>query len=332
MPCSTRWRAFADAVRSGKAAGATGKTITDIVNIGIGGSDLGPAMATLALAPYARRPARALRLQRRRRRTSHDTLKGLDRRDDAVHHRLEDLHHRRDDDQRRDGAQMGAEGAGRGRRRHHFAAVSTALDKVAAFGIAPDRVFGFWDWVGGRYSLWSAIGLPIMIAVGPRNFRAVPRRRACDGRAFPHRAAARRTCRSLLGLVGYWHRVVCGYPARAVIPYDQRLSRLAGLSAAARHGIERQARHARRQRRSTTPTGPLVWGEPGTNGQHAFFQLLHQGTDVIPVEFIAAADRPRAGPASITMTAARQLPGAVGGADEGPHAGRGARRRCWPRA
>ena len=280
--------AFADAVRSGKARGATGKKITDIVNIGIGGSDLGPAMATLALAPYHDGP-RTHFVSNVDGAHIADTLKDLDAATTLVHHRLEDLHHRRDDDQRRDRAQMG-----RPRRwartpsRHHFAAVSTALDKVAAFGIAPDRVFGFWDWVGGRYSLWSAIGLPIMIAVGPANFRAFLAGAHEMDRHFAD-AEPLANLPFMLGLVGFWHRVVCGYPARAVIPYDQRLSRLPaylqqldmesnGKSVTIDGGVP------------ATPTGPLVWGEPGTNGQHAFFQLLHQGTDVIPVEFIAAAN------------------------------------------
>ena len=170
--------AFSDAVRSGEAPGATGKKITDIVNIGIGGSDLGPAMATLALAPWHDGP-RAHYVSNIDGAHMHDTLKGLSTRDDAVHHRLEDLHHGRDDDQRRDGAANGSQTAlGEGAVAKHFAAVSTALDLVAKFGIAPDRVFGFWDWVGGRYSLWGAIGLPIMIAVGAEEFSRLPRRRA----------------------------------------------------------------------------------------------------------------------------------------------------------
>ena len=142
---------------------------------------------------------------------------------------------------------------------NHFAAVSTALDKVAAFGIAPDRVFGFWDWVGGRYSLWSAIGLPIMIAVGPENFRALPRRRACDGRAFPQPRRWPRTCRSLLGLVGFWHRVGLRLSGPRRHPLRPAPVALAGLSAAARHGIERQERDAstaaRRRRRPARWSG-----------------------------------------------------------------------------
>jgi glucose-6-phosphate isomerase len=166
--------------------------------------------------------------------------------------------------------------------------VSTALDKVARFGIPEDRVFGFWDWVGGRYSLWGAIGLPLMMAVGPENFRAF----LAGGHAMDEHFRVAPLARNLpvvLGLVGWWHRVVRGYPARAVIPYDQRLSRFPAYlqqldmeSNGKRVTLDGSAVAA--------PTGPLVFGEPGTNGQHAFFQLLHQGTDIIPVEFLVAAE------------------------------------------
>ena len=169
---------FSDAVRSGEAKGATGKKITDVVNIGIGGSDLGPVMATLALAPWHDGP-RVHFVSNIDGAHMHDTLKGLDRRDDAVHRRVEDLHHRRDDDQRRDGA---AVGHGRSSARAPSPTISrrcrlrsTTWRSSASRG---DRVFGFWDWVGGRYSLWGAIGLPIMIAVGAEEFSRLPRRRA----------------------------------------------------------------------------------------------------------------------------------------------------------
>jgi len=171
---------------------------------------------------------------------------------------------------------------------YHFCAVSTALDKVAEFGVPQERVFGFWDWVGGRYSLWSAIGLPIMIAIGGANFR-----RFLDGAAVMDRhfaeAPARENLPLLLGLVGWWHRVVRGYPARAVIPYDQRLARLPAYLQ--QLDMESNGKSVTLDGKPVaTPTGPLVWGEPGTNGQHAFFQLLHQGTDIIPIEFIVAAE------------------------------------------
>ena len=184
--------AFSDAIRSGAAAGSTGKTITDIVNIGIGGSDLGPAMATLALAPYHDGP-RAHYVSNVDGAHIHDTLKGLDPETTlfiVASKTFTTIETMTNAETARDWIEkaLGAEAVGK-----HFGAVSTALDKVAKFGIAADRVFGFWDWVGGRYSLWGAIGLPVMIAVGPKNFRALPRRRARDGPAFRNGAACSRT-------------------------------------------------------------------------------------------------------------------------------------------
>ena len=278
--------AFADAVRSGKAVGATGRKISDIVNIGIGGSDLGPAMATLALAPWHDGP-RAHYVSNVDGAHIHDTLKGLDPETtlfiiaSKTFTTIETMTNA-------ETARKWIEAAlGKAATAQHFAAVSTALDKVSKFGIAPDRVFGFWDWVGGRYSLWGAIGLPIMIAVGAENFRAFLAGAHAMDEHF-RSAPLDGNIPVLLGLVGYWHRVVCGYPARAVIPYDQRLSRFPTY-------LQQLDMESNGKRVTldggvaVTPTGPLVWGEPGTNGQHAFFQLLHQGTDIIPVEFLAAA-------------------------------------------
>ncbi|MBN9551719.1 MAG: glucose-6-phosphate isomerase [Alphaproteobacteria bacterium] len=278
--------AFADAIRSGKAAGATGKKITDIVNIGIGGSDLGPAMVTLALAPYHDGP-RAHYVSNVDGAHIHDTLKGLSAETtlfivaSKTFTTVETMTNA-ETARRWVEKALGKEAIG-----NHFAAVSTALDLVAKFGIASDRVFGFWDWVGGRYSVWSAIGLPVMIAVGPRNFRAF-----LDGAhemdEHFRSAPMQKNLPVLLGLIGWWHRVVCKYPARAVIPYDQRLSRLPAYLQ--QLDMESNGKSVTLDGAAVaTPTGPLVWGEPGTNGQHAFFQLLHQGTDFIPVEFLAAA-------------------------------------------
>ncbi|MEZ2328280.1 glucose-6-phosphate isomerase [Mesorhizobium sp. RCC_202] len=278
--------AFADAVRSGKAAGATGKKITDIVNIGIGGSDLGPAMVTLALAPYHDGP-RAHYVSNVDGAHIHDTLKGLSPETTLfiiASKTFTTVETMTNAQTARDWVQkaLGKEAVGK-----HFAAVSTALDLVAKFGIEQDRVFGFWDWVGGRYSVWSAIGLPVMISIGPRNFRAF-----LDGAhemdEHFRSAPMQKNLPVLLGLIGWWHRVVCKYPARAVIPYDQRLSRLPAYLQ--QLDMESNGKSVTLDGTAvTTPTGPLVWGEPGTNGQHAFFQLLHQGTDFIPVEFLAAA-------------------------------------------
>ncbi|AZO16971.1 glucose-6-phosphate isomerase [Mesorhizobium sp. M2A.F.Ca.ET.043.05.1.1] len=278
--------AFADAIRSGKALGATGKKITDIVNIGIGGSDLGPAMVTLALAPYHDGP-RAHYVSNVDGAHIHDTLKGLSAETTlfiVASKTFTTVETMTNAETARDWLQkaLGKEAVGK-----HFAAVSTALDLVAKFGIEQDRVFGFWDWVGGRYSVWSAIGLPVMIAVGPRNFRAF-----LDGAhemdEHFRSAPMQKNLPVLLGLIGWWHRVVCKYPARAVIPYDQRLSRLPAYLQ--QLDMESNGKSVTLDGTAVaTPTGPLVWGEPGTNGQHAFFQLLHQGTDFIPVEFLAAA-------------------------------------------
>ena len=170
----------------------------------------------------------------------------------------------------------------------NLAAVSMALDKTSEMGIAPDRVFGFADWVGGRYSLWGPVGLPIMLAVGPDNFRDFLSGGAAMDRHF-RSAPLERNMPVLLGLVGIWHRNVCQYPTRAVIPYDQRLARLPAY-------LQQLDMESNGKRVSIEgcelelPTGPVVWGEPGTNGQHAFFQLLHQGTEVVPVEFLVAAE------------------------------------------
>jgi len=279
--------AFAEKIRSGELTGATGKRFTDVVNIGIGGSDLGPCMATLALAPYHDGPAchyvsnvDAAHIA--------DTLRKLDPETtlfivaSKTFTTIETMTNAETARQWIIG-KLGEAAVGA-----HFAAVSTALDKVAAFGIDADRVFGFWDWVGGRYSMWSAIGLPIMIAVGPENFRLMLDGAADIDRHF-REAPLRQNLPMLLGLVGFWHRAICAYPSRAVIPYDQRLARLPAYLQ--QLDMESNGKRVKLDGSPVvTPTGPIVWGEPGTNGQHAFFQLLHQGTDVIPVEFIVAAE------------------------------------------
>ena len=181
-------------MRSGAIAG-TGGPFTDVVNIGIGGSDLGPAMATRALQAFHDGP-RLHFVSNVDGAHIRDTLAGLDPARtlflvaSKTFTTIETMTNARD--------ARGAGSSTRSARRRsaaHFAAMSTALDKVAAFGIAPERTFGFWDWVGGRYSIWSAIGLPLMIAIGPERFTRVPRRRPGDGRPFPRRAARRRTCR-----------------------------------------------------------------------------------------------------------------------------------------
>ncbi|ABS66499.1 Glucose-6-phosphate isomerase [Xanthobacter versatilis] len=277
---------FATGVREGRIAGARGGVITDVVNIGIGGSDLGPAMVTLALAPYHDGP-RCHFVSNVDSAHITDVLKGLDpattlfivasktfttveTMTNAATARAFIVN------------ALGEDAVGA-----HFAAVSTALDKVGAFGIPADRIFGFWDWVGGRYSVWSAIGLPLMLAIGPDRFREFLAGAAAMDEHF-RSAVLDQNLPVLLGLIGLWHRNACGFPSRAIIPYDQRLARLPAYLQ--QLDMESNGKSVTRDGAAVSrPTGPIVWGEPGTNAQHAFFQLLHQGTDIVPVEFLVGA-------------------------------------------
>lgn len=282
-----RIAAFAEGIRGGTIVAADGAPFTDVVNIGIGGSDLGPVMVTLALAPYhdgprlhyvsnvdgahiadtlaKLEPARTLFTVASKTFTTVETMTNA-----ATARRWI-------------AAALGEAAVGA-----HFVAVSTALDKVAAFGIAPHRVFGFWDWVGGRYSVWSAIGLPVMIAVGPTQFRAFLAGAHAMDEHF-RTAPLAQNLPVLLGLIGIWHRDICNYPARAILPYDQRLLRLPAYLQ--QLDMESNGKRVRKDGSPVgRPSGPLVWGEPGTNGQHAFYQLIHQGTDTIACEFMVAAE------------------------------------------
>ena len=281
-----RMAAFADGLRSGEIKGAKNKPITDIVNIGIGGSDLGPAMATLAMSPYHDGP-KAHFVSNIDGAHIADTLAGLDPATTLIIIASKTFTTIETMTNAKAARKWIADALGEKAVGKHFAAVSTALDKVDAFGIPADRIFGFWDWVGGRYSIWSAIGLPLMIAIGPENFgRFLDGAHAMDEHF--RKAPLNKNLPMMLGLVGYWHRAISGYTSRAVIPYDQRLARLPAYLQ--QLDMESNGKGVTIDGKPVTgPTGPVVWGEPGTNGQHAFFQLLHQGTDTIPVEFIVAA-------------------------------------------
>jgi glucose-6-phosphate isomerase len=276
---------FAEGVRSGAIAGSTGKKIADVVNIGIGGSDLGPAMTTLALAPYHDGP-RLHYVSNIDAAHISDTLRHLDPETTLFIVASKTFTTIETMTNANTARHFIADALGDGAVKHHFAAVSTALDKVAAFGIDPDRVFGFWDWVGGRYSIWSAIGLPLMIAIGQDNFaQFLGGAHAMDNHF--RSAPFQRNIPLLLGLIGYYQRNILGYGSRAVIPYDQRLSRFPAYLQ--QLDMESNGKGVVMDGSPVAgSSGPVVWGEPGTNGQHAFFQLLHQGTDIIPVEFVVA--------------------------------------------
>ncbi|MBV7409961.1 glucose-6-phosphate isomerase [Maritimibacter sp. DP1N21-5] len=281
-----RMEEFAEGLRRGNVRPHNGGRFTDVINIGIGGSDLGPAMATLALAPYHDGP-RIHYVSNVDGAHIHDTLDGLDPATTLVivasktFTTIETMTNAETARQWLKSA-LGAEAVGR-----HLAAVSSAIDKTSEWGIDPSRVFGFEDWVGGRYSIWGPVGLGLMIAVGAKQFREF----LAGGHDLDlHFQTTTGTDNMpvMLALVGIWHRQVCGYPTRAVLPYDQRLSRLPAYL----QQLEMESNGKSVSMDGTdlpVPSGPVVWGEPGTNGQHAFYQLIHQGTQVVPCEFLVAA-------------------------------------------
>mgnify|MGYP001598720435 FL=1 len=278
--------AFSEGLRNGSITASDGQPFTDVVNIGIGGSDLGPAMACRALSPFIDQitphfvsnidgahiadtlahldPQRTLVIIASKTFTTIETLTNADT---AVNWLKEAV-----------GDQFGA----------HLAAVSTAEDKTSAYGISNDRVFGFEDWVGGRYSMWGPVGLSIMIAVGPEHFSDFLAGALSMDTNFLT-AAPEQNLPLLLALVGLWHNNFCGYESRAVLPYDQRLGLLPAYLQ--QLDMESNGKHTTKDGKPVSGmTGPIVWGEPGTNGQHAFYQLLHQGTRIVPAEFLIAAE------------------------------------------
>jgi glucose-6-phosphate isomerase len=277
-----RLSVFAEDVRAGRFFGQGGR-ITDVVNIGIGGSDLGPAMAVLALAPYHDGP-RCHFVSNVDGAHIADTLALLDPRTTLVivasktFTTIETMTNA--EAARTWMAKTVANPAAQ------FAAVSTAADKTAAFGIDPERVFGFEDWVGGRYSIWGPIGLSLMMAVGVARFDDFLAGGA-DMDAHFLTAPFAQNLPVLLALVGIWHNQICGYATRAVLPYEQRLSRLPAYL----QQLEMESNGKRvsmNGEQLAVASGPVVWGEPGTNGQHAFYQLIHQGTRIVPCEFLVA--------------------------------------------
>ena len=279
-----RMAAFATGLREGRITAADGEPFTDVVNIGIGGSDLGPAMASRALSPYLGAirphfvsnidgahiadtlagldPARTLVIIASKTFTTIETLTNADTATDWLKQAL--------------GADFG----------QHLAALSSAEALTAAYGIAADRVFGFEDWVGGRYSLWGPVGLSLMIAIGPEHFSDFLAGACAMDYNFLNAAEADNLPLTL-ALVGLWHNNFCGYETRAVLPYDQRLGLLPAYLQ--QLTMESNGKHVTLDGRVVDyETGAVYWGEPGTNGQHSFYQLIHQGTDLIPADFIAA--------------------------------------------
>ncbi|MEO8331864.1 MAG: glucose-6-phosphate isomerase, partial [Gallionella sp.] len=274
-------RVFSDAVRNGKHLGHTGKAIHDIVNIGIGGSDLGPLMVCEALKPYANKNLRTHFVSNID--SSHllETLKKLDAETTlfivssktfTTQETLTNARSARD-------WLIGKLGDERAVAKH-FAAVSTNLEATAKFGINPQNVFEFWDWVGGRYSLWSAIGLPIALYLGMDRFEELLDGAYAMDEHF-RSAPLDQNIPVLMGLLGIWYGNFFGAGSNAVFPYDQYLHRFAAYLQ--QLDMESNGKGMDRDGNAVDyDTGMVVWGEPGTNGQHAFYQLIHQGTRMIP--------------------------------------------------
>src|SRR5690242_12021728 len=284
-----KMREFTERLRSGAWKGHTGKTITDVVNIGIGGSDLGPVMATEALRPYWKPdmrahfvsnidgthiaetlervdPERTLFIVASKTFTTQETLTNAK----TARAWLVD--------------KLGSDAAVA----KHFVALSTNAKEVAAFGIDTQNMFEFWDWVGGRYSLWSAIGLSIACVIGMDHFEEL----LAGGHAMDEHfrtAPLEQNLPAILGVLGVWYANFWCAETHAILPYDQYMHRFAayfqqGDMESNGKGVDREG-----HRITDYSTGPVIWGEPGTNGQHAFYQLIHQGTKLIPCDFLAAA-------------------------------------------
>jgi len=283
----TQMRAFTEAVRRGAWKGATGRPIGDVVNIGIGGSDLGPAMATEALTPYHPDHMRFHFVSNVDGTHIAETLRRLDpattlfivaSKTFTTQETLTNAHTARDWLV----AALGETAVAR-----HFVALSTHAEAVAAFGIDPANMFEFWDWVGGRYSLWSAIGLPIALAVGMDRFEEL----LAGGHVMDEHFRAAPLAANMpviLGLLGIWYANFFGAETHAVLPYDQYLRRLPAYLQ--QLDMESNGKSVSRDGKALDhATGPVIFGEPGTNGQHAFYQLIHQGTRLVPADFIAPA-------------------------------------------
>ena len=280
-----RMATLADAVRSGRWLGHTGKRIRHVVNIGIGGSDLGPVMAHDALRHYSQRDidcrfvsnvdGTAL-IEATRDLDASETLFIVCSKTFKTLETLTNAHAAR----AWCVARLGDDRAVA----HHFVAVSTNVEGVAQFGIAPENVFGFWDWVGGRYSMDSAIGLSLMIAVGPAHFHAMLEGFHEMDEHF-RTALFDRNLPVLMGLLAVWNTDFLDAPTLAVLPYDQYLARFPAYLQ--QLTMESNGKHVTLAGAQVgVATSPIVWGEPGTNGQHSFYQLLHQGTRLVPCDFI----------------------------------------------
>jgi len=281
-------KAFADKISQGTWLGYTGKPIQYLVNIGIGGSDLGPVMVTEALKPYQNPDLEVFFVSNVDGTHMAETLKKVNpettlffiaSKTFTTQETMTNAHTARKwflDHAKEEGAVA-----------KHFVALSTNAKAVAEFGIDTQNMFEFWDWVGGRYSLWSAIGLPIACAIGFENFEKLLSGAHAMDQHFKQ-AAFSENIPVILALIGIWNTNFLGASSEAILPYDQYLHRFAAYFQ--QGNMESNGKYISREGEKVSyTTGPIIWGEPGTNGQHAFYQLIHQGTHLIPCDFIAPA-------------------------------------------
>ncbi|HLX12034.1 MAG TPA: glucose-6-phosphate isomerase, partial [Bacteroidota bacterium] len=277
---------FSEHVRSGEWKGYSGKPITDIVNIGIGGSDLGPVMVTEALKPYGNESLRVHFVSNIDGTHIAETLKPLDAgttlfiiasKTFSTQETITNAESARDWFLRAGPTKIDIA--------KHFVALSTNKELVQKFGIDPENMFEFWDWVGGRYSLWSAIGLSIALYIGMENFEELLAGAHEMDEHF-RTAPLEKNMPAILGLIGVWYNNFFGAQSHTILPYDQYMHRFPAYFQ--QGDMESNGKRVTRDGAGVDhSTGPVIWGEPGTNGQHAFYQLIHQGTKLIPCDFLA---------------------------------------------
>ena len=283
-----KMRKFSEAVRSGTWKGYTGKVITDVVNIGIGGSDLGPKMVTEALKPYSKPDLRVHFVSNVDGSDLVETLKPLNP-ETVLFLVASKTFTTQETMTNAQSARSWFLASAKDERAiaRHFAALSTNTDLVARFGIDTENMFGFWDWVGGRYSLWSAIGLSIALSVGMDRFEELLSGAHAVDEHF-RTAPFEKNIPIMMGLLGIWYSNFFGAETHAILPYDQYLLYFPAYFQ--QGDMESNGKSVNRKGEKVDySTGPIIWGQPGTNGQHAFYQLIHQGTRLIPADFLAAA-------------------------------------------
>ena len=287
MESLDRMEKFANGIRNGEILSSSGEKFTDVVNIGIGGSHLGPEMVTKALKPYHDGP-KVHFVSNIDPSHLYDVISTLDPKKTLILIASKTFTTIETMTNAKSALKWMSETVGEEDAGKHFVALSSALEKTKEFGISDERVFGYWDWVGGRYSIWSAIGLSVILAVGMDNFR--------DFLAGAHEMdehfvnePIENNMPAILGFLGVWHLNICNYTTRAILPYDQSLKEFP--SYVQQLDMESNGKSVTNDGEYVyEKTGVIVWGGAGTNSQHSFFQLLHQGSQIVPCEFMLAAN------------------------------------------